>query len=221
MTKLKAFVVFGAVVAAIPAGATNLVANGSFEKPGGTVRDGLTTNYLPGWTYSDNGTGLDIYEDDSQDGLTAADGNHYVSFGHSGTYGGSLTQTFATTAGHAYRLALSTAEQQGDDASQKFYVLLTTSVGNMFGFYIGGLTSTFSTTIQDFFPNGVSTTLSIADATPVGSGGPSNLALDKVSVVDLSASGAVPEPAIWASLVAGFAFLGAAMRRRNPAIVAA
>ena len=205
-------------LAAVPASAV-LVVNGDFEAPGGTVRSFLTPTSLPGWTYNDHGTGADIYEDDTQDGLTAADGNHYVSFGHSGSYGGELSQTIATTAGHSYRLSLWTAEQQGDDPAQLFQVLLTTSLGNSYTFYINNLTSTFTQTVQDFFPNGVSTTISITDATPAGGGAGSNLALDAVSVVDTT-PGAVPEPASWALLLAGFGLTGALARRRRIAVAA-
>lgn len=207
---------FVAALSAAPARAA-LVVNGSFEAPGGIIRTFLTPGSLPGWTYNDHGTGADIYEDDTQDGLAAADGSHYVSFGHNGSYGGELSQTIATTAGHSYRLSLSTAEQQGDDPTQQFFVLLTTSVGNTYGFTIGSLTSTFTQTIQDFAPNGVSTTISITDASPAGAGAGSNLALDAVSVVDTTA-GAVPEPATWALLLTGFGAVGGAARRRRAAV---
>lgn len=202
-----------AALAAIAAPAqANLLVNGGFEAPGGIQRSQVQPGLVPGWTYNSHGTGFEIYEDQSQDGLAAADGTHYVSFGHSGATGGELSQTVATIAGHAYRLSLSTAEQQGHDPAQQFYVLLTTSVGNTYGFYIGNLSGSFSTTIQDFFPNGVSTTVSITDVTQGGGG--SNLALDAVSIVDLSPTGGVPEPAVWALLFGGFALTGAAMRRR-------
>lgn len=125
-----------------------------------------------------------------------------------------MTQTFATTAGHAYHLSLVTAEQQGDDPSQQFLVELTTSLGGYYSFYISNLTSHFMTTGQDFFPNGVSTILKITDATPAGSGSGSNLALDAVSVTDLSV-GAVPEPTIWAMLISGFGVVGFGLRRNK------
>ncbi|MBV8971062.1 MAG: hypothetical protein JO290_02095, partial [Sphingomonadaceae bacterium] len=154
---VKSIWVAAAAVAGMagPAAAGNLVHNGGFEAPGGTVRSQIVgASDVSGWTYDSHGTGNEIYEDDSQDGLAAADGNHYVSFGHNGGYGGALSQTVATTAGHTYRLSLYTAEQQGDDAGQAFTVLLTTSVGNTYSFSIGNLTSAFRQTVQDFFPNG-------------------------------------------------------------------
>ncbi len=198
---------------AAPASA-NLLINGGFEQPGGIQRTQLADGYIPGWTYDSHGSGYDIYEDDSQDGLAAADGSHYVSFGHNGTSGGELRQTVATTAGHVYRLTLSTAEQQGDDQAQQFYVLLTTSVGNTYGFYIGSPTSSFTQTVQDFYPNGVWTSVSITDVSQGGIS--SNLALDAVSIIDLSATtGGVPEPTSWALLAAGFGLLGVTMRRRT------
>ena len=226
MSKLIAFTgtaalmaVAGALPALAPAHA-GVIVNGGFESPGGTVRDQLTSSYLPGWSYDDNsGNAFDIYESDDQgDGLAAADGSHYGSFGHSGTNGGSLTQTLATVAGHMYHLSLWTAEQQGDDQTQQFAVYLTSAITGTEGFGIGNLTSTFTETTVDFAAAGA-TTLTILDATPAGDGAGSNLALDRVSVTDLSA-GAVPEPASWALFVAGFGVVGAAARRRRGVVAA-
>lgn len=209
-----------AILAAAGPAHAALVVNGGFEAPGGIVRDQLTSSYLPGWSYDNsNGNAYDIYEDDSQDGLAAADGSHYVSFGHNGTNGGSVSQTIATVAGHAYRLSLWTAEQQGDDPTQLFNVLLKTTLGGTYSFTIGNLTSTFTETTQDFFPDSA-TTITISDATPAGGGAGANLALDRVSVTDLSPGGTVPEPASWALFVAGFGVVGAMARQRR-AVVAA
>lgn len=61
MVNSGVFAAVAAMVTAVPASASTIVLNGGFEQPGGTVRDQLTAAYLPGWTYSDNGTGYDIY----------------------------------------------------------------------------------------------------------------------------------------------------------------
>src|SRR5262249_5670243 len=94
----------GAAALLVPAASASaaILVNGSLEKPGGHVRNFMTTSYVPGWTYA--GTS-DIYEQDNMgDGLTAADGTHYISFGHSSGAGGSITQVFATTPGQTYTL---------------------------------------------------------------------------------------------------------------------
>ena len=79
--RVNAIILAAAATAiAVPVAATDLVTNGGFEQPGGAaVRDQLTPGYLPGWTCSDNGTGFEIYEDQTEDNLAAADGTHYVS----------------------------------------------------------------------------------------------------------------------------------------------
>ena len=220
MIKINAIVIAAAMVA-VPATAANLLTNGSFEQPGGdNVRDQFTASYVPGWTYSSNGTGFDIYEDDGEDGLAAADGTHYVSFGHSGTYGGSLSQTVILTGSGSYELALPTAEQQGADPTQQFTVTIAPDFGSFVSFTIDNLTDTFTPTTHDFFGSG-DTTITITDSTPAGGGGGSNLALDNVSLIDLKAGGTVPEPTSRALLVVGFGVVGALARQRRGAVIAA
>jgi Protein of unknown function (DUF642)/PEP-CTERM motif len=209
-----------ALAAAAPASAAILV-NGSFESPGGgPVRNALTTNYMPGWTYSNPTGSLDIYESDDQDGLTAADGTYYVSFGHNDTSGGSISQHFATVAGGLYTVNYSVAEQQGDSADQVMRAtvvngLQTLSTDN------GALTLGFlpGTTLT-FIATGSSATLTFFDATPPGGGAPSNLALDAVTVSGPQ-SGAVPEPASWALMLIGVGCLGAGLRTRRAVMLTA
>jgi hypothetical protein len=209
-----------ATVLAAPAMASSLV-NGSFEQPGGEVRDQLTTNYIPGWTYTQSASSsFDVYEaDDVGDGLAAADGSHYVSFGHNGTYGGSVSQTFATVAGASYTVNYSVAEQQGDDPSQDLRAIVlngaqTLTVDNS----PLGLSFLAAAPIS-FTANGTSVTLEFLDATPAGGGGPSNLALDAVSVMGPDGAG-VPEPAVWTMVLAGIGLAGAMIRRRTASLTA-
>lgn len=55
---------------------------------------------------------------------------------------------------------------------------------------------------------------------PSGFGGPGSVNLTGFSRFTLSAVPAVPEPATWAMMVAGFGLLGAAMRRRRTTLLA-
>jgi hypothetical protein len=190
--------------------------NGSFELPGGEVREGITNGLIAGWSYDNNGgTAFDVYESDDQgDGLTAADGTHYVSFGHSGAYGGSISQTFDTTPGQLYSISYAVAEQQGDDASQDL-MLTIDNAGDLTSQHNTGLGLTFSYNGLSFFATGTDATITFTDNTAPGGGGGSNLALDDVTVNGFGGNGAggVPEPATWAMMLAGFGGLGAVMRK--------
>jgi len=208
----------GAFAVAAPASAAILV-NGDLEQPGGIQRSAMTTGFVPGWTYDDNGgTGFEIYEDQSEDGLAAADGTHYVSFGHNGAYGGSISQTFATVAGGVYTVTYSVAEQQGDDSSQVMRAIVKNGIQTL-SQDNGGLTLSFLAGGPiTFTALGTSATLTFLDATAPGGGGPSNLALDAISVSGPSVGGSVPEPATWGLMLLGFGLMGATVRaRRAPA----
>jgi hypothetical protein len=198
--------------------------NGGFEQPGGEVREELSTNTLPGWTASQGSNeAYDIYEsDDEGDGLAAAQGTHYVSFGHNGTYGGSISQTFSVAPDTEVNLTYEVAEQQGVDPTQDLYVTLTD----------GGHTATADNSpLPDAFAPGVPlsifetsgvVTITFFDATPPGDGGGSNLALDEVEIngsLGATASGA-PEPTAWALMIIGLGFAGAGLRGRRQALAA-
>lgn len=214
ITRLSLGIALATVLAA-PTMASSLV-NGSFEQPGGEVRDQLTTNYIPGWTYTEAPIGsYDIYEaQDQGDGLAAADGTHYVSFGHNGTYGGSISQTLATVAGAAYTVNYFVAEQQGDDPIQNLRAIvfngaqtLTANNSSLAQSFVAGAPLTFTA-------NGTSVTLEFFDATPAGGGISANVALDAVDVIGPAGAGGVPEPAAWMMMLVGIGLAGAAMRRR-------
>ena len=205
----------GAFVLAAPASAA-ILNNGDFEQPGGAVRDMLVPGYMPGWTYDNHGTAFDIYEATGFDGIAAADGTHYISFGHNGTYGGEISQTFATTPGGVYTVTYSVAEQQGDDSSQVMRAIVQNGIQTLSqdngGLNLGFLAGAPIT----FTALGTSATLSFLDATPAGGGGPSNLALDAISVSGPQATGpGVPEPATWALMLLGFGLVGATARSRR------
>jgi hypothetical protein len=197
-------------------------ANGGFEQPGGEVREFLTPDLIPGWTASPGASGaLDIYESDDQgDGLTAAEGTHYVSFGHDGTYGGSVSETFAVTPGTTIDLTYQVAEQQGDDPTQVLQATITDTVDLQSA-------SASNTALPDTFMAGTplsiydssgEVTVTFFDATPAGDCGGSNLALDQVEIngsLGVAGVAGVPEPAGWALMIVGVGGIGTSLRGRR------
>ena len=193
--------------------------NGSFESAGAAgVRQQISPGSVPSWTYiagAERSGSYDFYESDGQDGLTAADGAHYVSFGHNGTHGGSIYQDFHTVIGTTYTVTYSVAEQGGHDPAHHLRAMITngrqvlskdnTDLSTRFA---AGAPITFTATTD-------LTRLTFFDATPTGGGGVANLALDAVSITASGgpANGGVPESAPWVLMLLGVAGVGAIMRR--------
>jgi hypothetical protein len=171
-------------VAGFATPAHSALVNAYFESPGGDVRDRLDDQSIPGWTYApgEGGSSYEIYESDNHDGLAAADGKHYVSFGHNGTYGGSISQTFSTTPGVTYRVSYYVAEQQDDDPKQDLRAILTYGSGMIIhdntrptARFRPGVPLVFTAT-------GSEATLTFLDATRPGGGSIANLAVDRVGL---------------------------------------
>jgi|GEM_PF-2249150 len=218
-TKLFGIVIASGMTLALaaPAAATTILINGSFELPDqGGGRTQLVAGTLLGWTYL---TGVDSgnYTEITSAiwGFAAADGKQYLDFGGNGTYGGSISQSFATTPGTIYTVAYSTGEQQGDDAAQIMRAIVNNGAQTItadntalaMGFSAGKAIT--------FTALGNSATLTFFDATPKGAGGPSNVILDAVSVTAQAVVAGVPEPATWAMLMVGFGGVGVAARSRR------
>ena len=190
--------------------------NGDFETYHGgpapaSIRDLLIDGdtRVDGWTHRSNGA-YDIYENDTQDGLTAFDGTHYVSFGHNGTTGGTLSQSFASVLGTIYTLGYHFAEQQGSDPTGSTFDVwidgaLAGNSGNA-AYNVWGAGS------LQFAGTGNLVSILFRDATTTGNG--SNLALDGVTLNGVAGS-SVPEPATWAMMLAGMSLVGVGMRRRG------
>src|ERR1700679_1285499 len=96
--------------------------NGSFELPGGgPIRQQLVDGdtFVTGWVNAVNSNnGFDIYESGGEDVIPAGAGDYYVSFGHDGTTGGTLSQTFDTVIGQKYSVnyLLTVQQSTGDEA---------------------------------------------------------------------------------------------------------
>ena len=170
--------------------------NGDFEQPGGAIRTQIVGNFAPGW--SSGGGGFDIYESSGADGIAAFSGNNYVSFGHNGSTGGSVFQTFKTLTGQTYVVDYRLSQQQGIDNNQQVTVTAT-SAGVMLGevttpivvpndgVWIAGTPLRFTAT-------SAITTLTFLDSSPAGVGGGANWTLDDVVVTALNATDCVPAP---------------------------
>jgi hypothetical protein len=192
--------------------------NGSFEDPGGVVRDvfggSITNSYVTGWLHS--GAGTDVYETNGQDFINAGDGDFWVSFGHSGTSGGILEQTFDTIAGHLYIVSFLLTVQQGTDAQSMFADACSGGcAGSLGSVSLNDFTTNtwFTGTFFTFTADSASTRLMFIDTTVGGAN--ANWGLDGVTVDDfgLAPGGGVPEPGTLA--LAGSALLAAWFRRRR------
>ena len=117
---------------------------------------------------------------------------------------GAISQTFATRAGGLYTVSFDYNENGGGKTAD---VLVDgVSIGSVAG---SGRWQTFT---GSFIGTGAPVTFAISELVGGGSGG---VVLDNISV-----TGAVPEPATWGLMLAGFVMVGAAARSRKRAIAA-
>jgi Protein of unknown function (DUF642)/PEP-CTERM motif len=187
---------------AAPACAANLLVNGGFEQPDvlspgqGGIGYQTFSAVFTGWTV-DAGN-VDIV--DHFGGGNAGEGDQWLDLW--GDQSGAISQTFNTILGKTYQLSFLYGNNpySTSTASASFSVSgLNGSVTSSSGLSFAGYTGTFVGT-------GGATTLSFTNTNGCCNGG---IALDGVSV------NAVPEPAAWALMIAGFGLVGGAMRRRT------
>ena len=203
--------VLSAVAAVLLAGSAQAatIVNGSFEagiNPGAftTVGAGDSTS-ITGWTVG--GGGVDYIGSY----WNASNGARSVDL--SGNAPGSVSQTFATIAGRSYTVTfdLSANPDVGpglkDFSASADTTTFTTQVGQN-GYPLSWAPKSFAFTADDG-----SATLAFSSGAANSSWGP---ALDNVTVT----LNAVPEPATWALLIAGFGMVGVAARRRRSVVAA-
>jgi hypothetical protein len=207
-----------AVLAPVDRASAVAFTNGGFESPGAAgVRPQITRSLVPSWTYvpgAGPGGSHDFYESGGQDGLTAADGAHYVSFGHNGTRGGSIYQDFYTVIGTTYTVAYSVAEQRGHDPAHNLRAMVTNGNQVLSRDNIR-LSTRFAAGVPITFTARTNLTrLTFFDATPDGGGKIANLALDAVAISGSvrPAEAGVPESTAWVLMLIGVAGMGALMR---------
>jgi choice-of-anchor C domain-containing protein len=203
---------------AAPAGAVAIV-NGSFEMGVDTGGSFVTlpagSNGIDGWTVG--GYGVDYVGPYWQ----ASDGVRSVDL--SGPNAGSVSQTIDTVAGHTYQVTFDLSGNPDGGTGNKIAVIsisgslpliqtYTVTAGNSHS-NMNWQTYSYQFTA---FSDKSTLTFASAEYTPYGP------ALDNVGIVDLGGSGqTVPEPSVWALLLAGFGAVGLSTRRRRAKTVSA
>jgi len=140
----------------------------------------------------------------------AGDGNRSIDL--NGISTGALAQTFDTVAGTTYTVNFMLAgNPDGGPALKTLEVGANGNAAQQYTFDVTGFSRTemgWEDHSYIFTAAGASTTLSFASLTDGEFYGP---ALDGVTVTALP----VPEPAVWALMLTGFALVGTNMRRRH------
>jgi hypothetical protein len=216
------------VVAASPAGAVNLVTNGSFETTTRTDKGGFSDN-VPGWSGGQGLTFIDFpgTADDPSKYLTvygpfpvtSPDGGNFVEADADPTYAVAISQTISgLTIGEQYVVNFFQAagQQAGfqGPTTERWQVSFgnQSQLSSQFSLPEGGV-GPWQAQSMTFTATAVSQALSfLALGTPNGQ--PPIAFLDGVSL------NAVPEPATWAMTLVGFGLMGSALRRRRAVLAA-
>lgn len=217
MRNLKLAILVACIAA--PASATTLV-DGGFEAKGAalpvnsycydTIAAGDGVCAASAWT---GDAGVIRSGNGAWGGVTAASGNYYgfVQTTHT------LQQTFtATESGTATANWIDT-NRAGYGGLQSYNVWIDSGMTSQqigsFSTAVGGWVSRLSSSFT--LLNGQNYTLRFTGLATVDS----TAFIDNVAL-NVTPSAAVPEPASWAMLIAGFGFVGAAARRRRTALTA-
>ncbi len=219
-----------ALAIAAPAAAQNLAVNGSFETPD-QVPTGYTdylvgSSAITGWTIVGvRGTYVSLV-DSAYDGnpgfaFPARDGTQWLDLaGFSDNAPNGVQQAVATEIGASYLLSFYVGNVSGGPGNA---FGTQSSVGVEFGSggtdfactnTIAGSTLTWQRCSQRFVASQASTLFTLRNLDPTSD---FSNAVDDFSIVRIVAG--VPEPSTWALLIAGFAMVGSALRRRRPAVV--
>lgn len=202
---MKKLAILAAALALPTAANAAVIVNGSFESasvdPGSFATLGTGSTAITGWTVvSGNIDYIGSY-------WQSANGVRNIDL--SGGQPGAIAQTFATDIGQAYAVFFSlSGNPDGPPPVKTLNVQATGGSSQDYTFATAGHSKAsmgWSTHKYVFTATSTSTTLTFSNASISTAYGP---ALDHVSIT------AVPEPASWALMIGGFAFAGAAMRRR-------
>jgi choice-of-anchor C domain-containing protein len=201
MTRTSRFLALLLVALPTTAAHATIVINGSFEQGPATVGNFRTystgSTAITGWRVTGGSVDLIGNYWTSSDGARSLD--------MSGNAPGTIVQTLSTVAGQRYRLSFDVSSNP-DQASLKTMKVFFGSATplNIVSPPVSRPLN-WVTHSQIFTADSASTQLKFQSTF----GGPWGVALDNVAV-----NAVVPEPATWAMLIAGFGFVGAALRRR-------
>lgn len=221
-------------LAASPSQAANLLTNGSFEAPpvasaiylGATALTGMNT--MPGWTVqllpgTTPGTSIQLTNNAAfcSLGVCSSDGSQFLDLtGSVGRGGGVVSSGFATVAGASYQVsfdvgAVYVAGQGSFGDAEVVLQIDGTTMGAFFNKNdrVGPGTDWLRFT-YDFVGTGNLMTVGLFSSLATRSSD-YGVGLDNVVVQLTAAAPAVPEPATWVAMIAGFALVGSALRRRS------
>lgn len=205
--KTAIFAAFVSIFAATPALAANLLVNGNFEA---SSRNDTTP---PGWTNIGHVEGVINY---SIGPVPAYDGAYFYDLGgygdNTGPVGDGIAQTIATVAGRKYTVTFGLSSENVSGTSR-----LDVSVGSLLTSFSSDADGRyfqrpFATRSFGYVATGPSTTIRLVEGLNTSFGRNDPL-IDAVSF----SSAAIPEPASWALMMAGFGMLGATLRARRAA----
>jgi Protein of unknown function (DUF642)/PEP-CTERM motif len=213
-----------AALASTSAQATiNLVTNGSFEEGiptvGSTFVAGGDSTSIVGWTTAPGGVD---YVDDTigAGGWVAADGSRTVELATGHARSGIQQDIEGFEIGKQYQVSFKVSANpynpEAYDRAPRLRYSYTATPGSIaFDFSDGDLTTPLNMLYQTVMTTFTATTsmqrISFRGAYPGNYG----VVIDDVSV------SAIPEPASWAMMIAGFAMVGIASRRRSRGAIAA
>lgn len=212
------------MAAANPAAAQNLLTNGSFETRVVTATDTClgaawcvrSSASTPGWTQFGDGVDL-IHNNYTQSPgfdvlVDASNGVNFLDMNQQGSLGG-IFQVVSATAGQLFHLSLDTTawaiNSRGGTLGYQLYdpVSGTILAQDSYTDPTGGVwvTRTLDATA---ISSQIGVRIQALFSTQAGPG------LDNVVLTASTVPAAVPEPATWAMMLAGFGMLGFALRRR-------
>ncbi len=216
-----------------PAEAASLI-NGGFEQPGVAASIYLSpgSTYITGWTTVDATPGGDSDLQYSNNaafisyGVVASEGSHYIDLtGVSGRGKGVISDAVAVTAGSLYRVSFDVGafyvRGQGSYGDATVDLLIDGALAGSFtnAMSLGSPGSDWQRFSYDFTADSPSVRLTFLSSTSLASSS-LGVGLDNVTFDSLggqAGGSAVPEPATWAMMIAGFGLAGAGLRRRRQA----
>lgn len=160
--------------------------------------------------------------------VTASDGTYSLDLtggglGADDSNGNGVLQSFATIVGDTYSLSFDVGTNSGYTSTGGATIEALIDGSSIYSFtnsYVADTPATqnWATASTTFVATGTTTTLNL-----IGRAGGLYTGLDKVSVADIASgtSGAVPEPASWAMMIAGFGLTGGTLRRHRTSLSAA